>query len=145
MSERLTIQCWEPVQSHKAMTGQLWPLLKSMLVAGHRMTLEMRPEKRSTPQNRKLWVMLGEIAAQVDWHGQRLDAEDWKHILTASLKKQRAVPGIDGGFVVLGTKTSRMSKAEMSDLIELMHAFGAEHGVRFADGQIDPHTGEILQ
>ena len=145
MSDRLTIQCWEPVQAHKAMTALLWPLCKSMLIAGHRMVLELRPEKRSTPQNRKLWAMLGEIAAQVDWHGQRLDAEDWKHILTASLKKQRAVPGIDGGFVVLGTKTSRMSKPEMSDLIELMHAFGAERGVCFADGQLDPHTGEILR
>lgn len=115
------------------MTAQLWPLCKSMLIAGHRMVLELRPEKRSTPQNRKLWAMLGEIAAQVEWHGQRLDSEDWKHILTASLKKQRAVPGLDGGFVVLGTKTSRMTKAEMSDLIELMHAFGAEHGVVFSD------------
>ena len=145
MSERLTIQCWEPVQAYKAMTEQLWPLCKSMLMAGHRMTLELRPEKRSTPQNRKLWAMLGEIAKQVEWHSQHLDAEDWKHILTASLKKQRSVSGIDGGFVVLGTKTSRMTKTEMSDLIELMHAFGAEHGVRFADGQIDAETGEIAR
>jgi len=64
---------------------------------------------------------------------------------TASLNKQRAVPGIDGGFVVLGTKTSRMTKPEMADLIELMYAFGAERGVRFADGHVDPETGEITQ
>lgn len=139
----MLIQCWEPVQAHKAMLSHVWPLLKSMLMAGHRMTLELRQEKRSTPQNRKLWVMLGEIAKQVEWHGQKLDAEDWKHILTASLKKQRAVPGIDGGFVVLGTKTSKMTKEEMSDLIELMHAFGSEKGVVFKDPGYENYVSEV--
>ena len=36
------------------------------------------------------------------------------------------VPGMEGGFVVLGSKTSHMSKRELSDLIELIYAFGAE-------------------
>ena len=94
------------------------------------MTLEL--ETRSSAQNRRLWAMLGEIAAQVDWYGQKLSADDWKHILSASLKKQRAVAGIDGGFVVLGLSTSKMGKAEMSELQDLMEAFGAEHGVKFS-------------
>ncbi|MBK9617266.1 MAG: recombination protein NinB [Uliginosibacterium sp.] len=34
-------------------------------------------------------------------------------------------------FVVLGQSTSKMSIREMSDLMELMSAFGAERGVRF--------------
>lgn len=76
--------------------------------------------------------MLGEIADQVVWHGQKLDATDWKHILSSSLKKQRVAPGIDGGFVVLGLSTSKMSKAEMSDLQALMEAFGAAQGVKFS-------------
>jgi len=42
------------------------------------------------------------------------------------------VPGLDGGFVVLGTSTSKMTKAEMCDLQALMEAFGAEKGVRFS-------------
>lgn len=142
MSTSLTVQCWEPVQAHKALTQVIWMHLKANLMAGRRMVVELKPETRSSHQNRKLWVMLGEIAAQVDWYGQELSAEDWKHILTASLKKQRAVPGIDGGFVVLGTKTSSMSKVDMTELIELMHAFGAERGVRFA-AKINPETGEI--
>jgi hypothetical protein len=41
------------------------------------------------------------------------------------------VPGIDGGFVVLGKSTSKMTKAEMTELQELMAAFGAEQGVKF--------------
>jgi hypothetical protein len=32
---------------------------------------------------------------------------------------------------VLGKSTSKMSVAEMMDMIELIHAFGAQHGVKF--------------
>ncbi len=44
------------------------------------------------------------------------------------------VPNLDGtGFVNLGRSSSDLSKSEMSDLIELIHAFGANHGVKFQD------------
>jgi hypothetical protein len=86
---------------------------------------------RNLEQNALLWSILGELAAQVDWHGQKLSADDWKNVLSSSLKKQRVVPGIDGGFVVMGQSTSRMSKAEFSELCELALAFGAQHGVNF--------------
>lgn len=36
-----------------------------------------------------------------------------------------------------------MTKAEMSDLQQLMEAFGAQQGVRFS-AQIDSETGEIV-
>ena len=32
-----------------------------------------------------------------------------------------------------GQRTSKMTKSEMTELIELMMAFGAERGVKFAD------------
>lgn len=80
-----------------------------------------------------MWATLHDIAAQVDWHGQKLAPEDWKDMLTASLKKQRAVPGIDGGFVILGERTRDMSREEMSEVIELALAFGAQRGVKFGD------------
>ena len=41
--------------------------------------------------------------------------------------------GIDGGFVVCGQRTSKMSKAEFSNLLELIYAFGAEHEVTFSE------------
>lgn len=79
-----------------------------------------------------MWAMLTEISQQVNWYGQRLTADEWKDVLTAGLKKQRAVPGIDGGFVILGARTSRMTVKDMTELMELMEAFGAERGVKFA-------------
>lgn len=86
---------------------------------------------RSLDQNAYLWPLLTEISAQVDWYGQKLTADEWKDVFSAALKKQKAVPGIDGGFVVCGQSTSRMSKREFSDLLELIHAFAAERGVMF--------------
>lgn len=88
---------------------------------------------RSNEQNALLWLLLDELAMQVDWHGQRLTAAEWKDVLTAGLRKQRAVQGIDGGFVVLGERTSKMTIAQMTELIDLLHAFGAQQGVKFAD------------
>ena len=111
--------------------ADVWPKVKAYLMAGNRLTLEIKREKRSNEQNRLMWAALSDISRQVDWYGDKLSAEDWKHVLSASLKKQRAVPGLDGGFVVLGLSTSKMSKDEMSELLELALAFGAQKGVEF--------------
>jgi hypothetical protein len=95
------------------------------------LSLAVKPETRSTAQNRRLWAMLADVARQVDWHGQKLASEDWKHVFSAALKRTRVCPGIDGGFVVLGQSTSQMTIAEMSEMQTLIEAFGAQHGVRF--------------
>lgn len=98
--------------------------------AGSRITIE--PPKRSIEQNAKMWAMLSEVSDQVDWYGNKLTPEEWKDVFSASIKKQKVVPGIDSGFVVCGQRTSKMSVQEMADLITLMEAFGAEQGVKFA-------------
>lgn len=98
--------------------------------------VEFRKPTRSTVQNALLWSCLQDISKQVEWYGQYLTAEDWKDLLTASLRRTRVVPGIDNGsFVPLGMRTSQMTVAEMSDLLDLTFAFGAEHGVQFTDPQ----------
>lgn len=86
---------------------------------------------RSLEQNRLMWANLEDIAQQVVWFGQKLDKQEWKDVLTAGLKKQKIVPGIEGGFVVIGARTSKMSIAEMNELIELSTMFGAQQGVKF--------------
>ena len=102
-------------------------------LAGGPVQITLGRERRNKDQNSKLWPMLNDISKQVNWHDLELSSEDWKHMLTASLTKQRAVPGIDGGFVVLGLSTSRMKKPEFCELIELIYAFGAEHGVKWSE------------
>lgn len=96
--------------------------------------LELKAARRSHEQNNLLWQRLTEIAHQVDWYGQKLSAEDWKDVFSASLRRARVVPGIDAGsFVPLGMRTSDMTKQEFSDLLNLIEAFGVERGVHFRD------------
>jgi hypothetical protein len=90
---------------------------------------------RNLEQNAALWAMLTDVSRQVVWHGRKLSQESWKHIFTSSLNKQDVVPGIDGGFVVLGISTSSMTKRQMCDLLELIQAFGAQNGVHFHNEQ----------
>ena len=82
---------------------------------------------RNLEQNAALWAILSEVSEHVVWHGRKLSPEDWKHIFTASLKRMDVVPNLEGtGFVALGLSTSKMSKREFSDLLELINAFAAE-------------------
>lgn len=89
--------------------------------------------KRSIPQNDRMWAMLTEVSEQVMWHGLWLDSEDWKKIFMKGLKRElRLVPDLDGtGFVDLSNSTSDLTKEEHSGLMELISAFGAQHGVTF--------------
>jgi hypothetical protein len=132
MTDRLSIRMWEPVQAHKAIQATVWPQLKAMLMAGQRMVVEVKPETRSLEANARMWAMLAEISEQVEWYGHRLTSEEWKDVFSAAMKRTKVVPGLDGGFVVCGQSTSKMTRAEMSEMQELMEAFGAEKGVRFS-------------
>lgn len=93
---------------------------------------------RTLDQNAKLWPMLTDLSRQVPWQvngvEQMLIPEDWKDIATAALtKEQRVAAGMDGGFVFLGRRTSTMSKRTFADLIEVIYAFGAAHGVVWSE------------
>lgn len=97
--------------------------------------VEIKEPNRSLEQNSKLWALLHDLSRQVNWYGQKLTGDEWKDVLTAALKKQKVVPGLDGGFVVLGQRTSKMSKTDFSELIELLYAFGAERGVNWTNAR----------
>jgi len=90
-------------------------------------------EKRSSDQNRRLWAVLGDVSKQVEWYGCYLSKEAWKDIFSAALERQDVVPGLEGGFVMIGGRTSKMSKERFADLLTLIDAFGADHGVRWSD------------
>ncbi len=98
--------------------------------------VEIKPPTRTLDQNALLWPLLTEISEQVEWYGQRLSKEEWKDCFTAALKKEKVVPGINGGFVVLGQHTSTMTKQVFSELLELIYAFGAERGVKFMEREV---------
>jgi hypothetical protein len=100
--------------------------------------LEYKAPKRSIPQNDRMWAALTDVATQLPWHGVKLSPDDWKLMFLDALKRElRTVPNLDGdGFVNLGRSSSDLSKSEMTDLIELIGAFGASHGVEFHDPDV---------
>jgi hypothetical protein len=101
-----------------------------------------KTSKRTLPQNDRMWAMLTDVASQVPWHGLKLDTEDWKLLFLDALKRElRMVPNLDGnGFVPLGRSSSDLTIEEMTDMIELIFKFGAEHGVIFHE----PTCAEIF-
>lgn len=100
--------------------------------------VEFKEAKRSSEQNARFWAMLTDVATQLTWHGQKLSTDDWKLIFLDALKRElRMVPNItSNGFVNLGRSSSGLTKSEFSDLIEIIMAFGAEHGVQFQDERV---------
>jgi NinB protein len=108
--------------------------INAILAAGSGMRVEIKEKKRSGLQNDLMWPLLRDVSDQVDWYGEKLSPTDWKDVFTASLVRARVVRNIDGdGFVQIGLHTSDLGKDEMSNLIELIRAFGAQHNVQFSE------------
>lgn len=93
--------------------------------------VEIREPKRSDAQNRLMWELLTAISRQVKWDGETLEPEEWKDLITAVLKKQKVCRGLEGGIVVIGSRTSKMTVTEMNEVIEYAYAWGTDAGVRF--------------
>ena len=129
MSRRTLIIASEDIRS-KALT---W--VKNVAIGT---VIEFRQAKRTTEQNDLMWSLLGDISKQTDWHGQKLSPDDWKLIFLHALNSEmRMVPALDGrGFVSLGHRSSKLTKAEMSDLLEVIYAFGATRGIEFINDRI---------
>ena len=66
------------------------------------------------------------------------DVDTWKRLLTAGWLRARGesveiLPAIDGhGVDVVFRRTSNLTIKECAELIEYVHAWGAEQGVRFS-------------
>ena len=132
--EKITLKLWSPTQAAKDLPG-VWAWIKAMTVAGHRLVLEVRPEKRSDAQNRLLHACLSEISKQVEWAGAKRDVDTWKRLLTAAWLRARGepiemLPALDGhGVDIVFRRTSQLTKAECAELSEFVMAWAAERGI----------------
>jgi len=126
VSEVITSAEWASRQFRKC-----WDAAKSALDAGIAGEITWVPKKltRSLEANACMWACLTDISKQVVWYGKNLTPDEWKEVISAGLRAQRVVPGIDGGFVSLGVRTSKMSIKEMSAMIELSLASVAHDSI----------------
>jgi hypothetical protein len=98
---------------------------------GYRITVA--PPLRSLDQNAALHALLGEIAARCEWVGRKWDIDTWKRLLVgawdrATGQEALLLPALDGkGIEVVFRRTSSLSRAECSELLEFVHAWAAEN------------------
>jgi hypothetical protein len=98
--------------------------------------VEVKGPARTLDQNNKLWAMLTDLSEQAVWAGKPRSTGDWKDLMTAAVKVAEgleAVPGLEGGLMILGLHTSDMDVAEMADVITYMLKWGDEYGVIWSD------------
>jgi hypothetical protein len=85
--------------------------------------------KRSVPQNDRMWALLTAVADQLEWHGQKYDTAAWKDYFMHAYRGEKWMPAEDGGMVPIGRSTSKLTKEEHSELTALIEAFCARQGV----------------
>lgn len=97
--------------------------------------VQIKEPTRNLEQNAALWVLLQAFSEQLLWpvngHMTKLTAEEFKDILSAAFKSEtvRLAQGLNGGVVMLGARTSKMSKREFSEFLEFVHMVAAERGI----------------
>jgi hypothetical protein len=96
--------------------------------------VEYKAAKRTLPQHDRMWAMLTDIAAQKRHCGRKYTPDQWKVIFLNALGREADfIPSLDEKTFVPIYSSSDLSKSEMSDLLELMAAWGAQNGVTFHD------------
>lgn len=95
-------------------------------------------QQRNEGQNGAFHALCTELDRQLDWprgSGLKIGAVPWKRLLVCAWERTHGrpadiYPALDGhGFDMVYRRTSRMTRQEMSELIEFAHAWAAEQGV----------------
>ena len=127
MSERKTFILAHPEARRRAMAAI------SDAPAGYHVAI--KPPSRSLEQNAAQWPYLVAFSQQLKWpvNGAMvaLTPDEFKDLLTAAFQGEtvRLAMGLNGGVVMLGLRTSKMSKARFSDWLEFLAATAALRGV----------------
>lgn len=106
-------------------------------------TVEIKPPKRTLDANAKFHAMLADIVKSGFEHGGRhYDIEDLKTLFVSSWliqtgRRSEIVKGFDGEMVQLRRSTTTFSRQEMGELIDLVEAFAAQHGIRLSGPEYD--------
>ena len=96
---------------------------------------------RNLGQNAAQWPYLDAFSKQLQWpvNGAMVFMEpaEWKEVLTAAFKGEtvRLAMGLNGGVVMLGVSTSKMSKPVFSEWLEFLIATAAMRNVVVYEGE----------
>lgn len=96
---------------------------------------------RTLDQNAAMWPALTDFARQVHWPVtqrdgtvRQADAYDIKDVMTAAFEEEtRMTPGLRGGFVMLGARTSKYGKKKMGQFLTFIRSEGNDRGVVWSE------------
>ena len=101
----------------------------------------IKPGDRTLDQNAKMHAMLSDIS-RAKPRGLKHTPDVWKALMMKACGHAvQFVNGIDGEPFPIGFRSSRLSRTQMSDMIEFMYQFGAEHGIVWAN-ESGEHDGQ---
>lgn len=96
--------------------------------------LTFKKPGRTIPQNKRMWSLLAEVSHQATHIGRKFSPEDWKCLFMHAFgHESRFMVGLSGEPFPVGFRSSKLSKDQMSELMEFISAWGAENGVRFSE------------
>ena len=113
---------------------------EAVMAAPQGYIVRITPPTRSLDQNALLHAALTDIAKQLEWKGHRFDVDTWKRLCTAAWLREigespEMIPALDGkGFDVIFERTSKLTVAQMTSLIDWVTCFAAQNGVKLSDG-----------
>lgn len=88
---------------------------------------------RTNDQNAKMWAMLSDVS-RAKPEGRMHTPEVWKCLFMNALGHETAFEmGLDNRPFPVGFQSSRLTKAQMSDLIELIYSYGSQHNVKWSE------------
>lgn len=95
--------------------------------------LNIREATRTGEQNAMLWALLSDVSRAMPG-GRRLTADVWKAVfMNACGHAVQFETGLSGEPFPIGFRSSRLTKAQMSELIEFILSWGTEAGVKWSD------------
>lgn len=71
----------------------------------------------------------GDLAKQINWHGNRLSKDDWRHMISGTILGWRMMPAIDrgegaAGFIMLGGSSLNLNKEQATDALTMAFVIG---------------------
>lgn len=108
--------------------------VNAIRAAGVNVRVTISQVTRTNAQNDKMWAMLADVARSQP-EGRQWEPETWKAAFMHYLGHQvRFCEGLDGtGPFPVGFRSSKLSVAQMADLITCIQEYGDRHGVDWRD------------
>lgn len=95
--------------------------------------VNIRAATRTSDQNARMWAMLSDVS-RAKPEGRMHTPDVWKALfMHACGHAVQFELGLNGQPFPTGFRSSHLSKAEMSDLMECIAEYGARHDVRWSE------------